>query len=138
LSRGRPYRKNDQAWVEQRNWQSVRRLIGYGRFDNKAAHELLGKLYPLLDLQMNFFRPLRKLVHKERQGAKLRKHYDEPHTPYQRLLAAGVLDPERQARIDSQLAQLNPAQLQRQIDALLRKVWQLADHKEGGSLANAG
>lgn len=85
LTRGRAYKKNDQAWVEQRNWQTVRRLIGYDRFDSKAAHELLARLYPLLDLQLNFFRPLRKLVHKERHGARLVKRYDAPRTPYQRL-----------------------------------------------------
>ena len=138
LSRGRAYRKNDQAWVEQRNWQSVRRQIGYGRYSSKPAHELLSKLYPLLDLQMNFFRPLRKLVAKERQGAKVSKHYDEPRTPYQRLVASGVLSALDQARIDQQLAALNPAELQRQIDQLLHKLWQLADQREGGSLANVG
>jgi transposase InsO family protein len=138
LTRGRAYKKNDQAWVEQRNWQTVRRLVGYGRLDSKAAHQLLGKLYPLLDLQMNFFRPLRKLTSKTRQGAKLLKCYDEPHTPYQRLLASGALSSQAQARIDRQLAQLNPAELQRQIDHLLRRLWQLENHLEGGSLADAG
>lgn len=138
LSRGRPYKKNDQAWVEQRNWQTVRRLVGYGRFDSKAAHDLLSKLYPLLDLQMNFFRPLRKLVSKERQGAKLVKRYDEPLTPYQRLLGCSALSPTAEAGIEARLARLNPAALQRQIDQLLRKLWQLDNRREGGSLANVG
>lgn len=138
LTRGRAYKKNDQAWVEQRNWQTVRRLIGYDRFDSKAAHELLARLYPLLDLQLNFFRPLRKLVHKERHGARLVKRYDAPRTPYQRLLASGALTPGHQARIEKQLALLNPAELQRQIDTLLRKLWQQANHTEGGRLVNAG
>lgn len=138
LSRGRAYRKNDQAWVEQRNWQSVRRLIGYGRYSSKQAYELLLKLYPLLDLQMNFFRPMRKLVAKERQGARVVKRYDEPRTPYHRLVASGALAEEDKARIDKQLEALNPAELQRQIDQLLHKLWQLTDHKEGGSLANVG
>lgn len=138
FSRGRPYKKNDQAWVEQRNWQSVRRLIGYGRYNSKPAYEILLKLYPLLDLQMNFFRPLRKLVSKQRQGAKVTKRYDEPRTPYQRLIASGVLSAADQARIDKQLEALNPAELQRRIEQLLRKLWQLADRVEGGSLANVG
>ena len=138
FSRGRPYKKNDQAWVEQRNWQSVRRLIGYGRYHSKAAYHLLRDLYPLLDLQMNFFRPLRKVVSKERQGARVSKRYDEPRTPYQRLVASGVLRAEDRDRIDQQLEALNPAELQRRIDRLLRKLWQLADHPEGGSLANVG
>jgi hypothetical protein len=138
LSRGRVYRKNDQAWVEQRNWQSVRRLVGYGRYDSRAAYELMLKLYPLLDLQMNFFRPLRKLAAKERQGARVSKRYDEPRTPYQRLLAFGALTSERQAKIDKQLEALNPAELQRRIERLLRELWQLADRQEGGSLAHVG
>ena len=72
---------------EQRNWQSVRRHVGYERYSSKAAYELLLKLYPLLCLQMNFFRPVRKLVSKERQGARVTKRYDAPMTPFQRLLA---------------------------------------------------
>jgi transposase InsO family protein len=138
FSRGRPYKKNDQAWVEQRNWQCVRRLVGYGRFSTKPAYELLLELYPLLDLQMNFFRPLRKLTGKARQGAKVIKRYDEPRTPYQRLVAAGALSEEDKARIEQQLQALNPAELHRRIEALLRRLWQQKDHKEGESLANVG
>lgn len=138
FSRGRPYKKNDQAWVEQRNWQSVRRVIGYGRYNTEAAYKLLLELYPLLGLQMNFFRPLRKLVAKQRQGAKVSKCYDEPRTPYQRLVASAVLTASDQARIDQQLDALNPAELQRRIDHMLRKLWRLADDQEGGSLANVG
>ncbi len=138
FTRGRPYRKNDQAWVEQRNWQSVRRLIGYGRYTSKLAYGLLLKLYPLLDLQLNFFRPLRKLGSKERQGARVTKRYDEPRTPYQRLVASGLLSPEEQARIDKRLEALNPAELQRRIEKLLRDLWRLTDQQEGGRLVNAG
>jgi len=130
-SRGRAYRKNDQAWVEQRNWQSVRRHVGYERYSTRAAYELLLKLYPLLCLQMNFFRPVRKLVDKERQGARVVKRYDEPQTPYQRLLAAAVLSEADQARIAKHLLALNPAELQRQIDQLLHQLWQQADGKMG-------
>jgi hypothetical protein len=138
FSRGRAYKKNDQAWVEQRNWHSVRRHVGYERYSSKAAYELLLKLYPLLELQMNFFRPVRKLVNKERQGAKVTKHYDEPLTPYQRLVASGILSEDTRARIDKQLQALNPAELQRRIDQLLRQLWAQADKRKKGSLANAG
>jgi transposase InsO family protein len=138
FSRGRPYRKNDQAWVEQRNWQSVRRNVGYDRYSSKAAYELLLKLYPLLCLQQNFFRPLRKLVSKERQGAKLTKHYDLPQTPYQRLIAAGALDEEALARSSELLAKLNPAELQRQIDRLLHRLYETVEPKKGESLASVG
>lgn len=136
-SRGRAYKKNDQAWVEQRNWQSVRRHVGYERYNTKEAYEILLKLYPLLSLQMNFFRPVRKLVNKQRQGAKLSKRYDEPATPYQRLVAAAVLDEVAREQIESQLLKLNPAELQRKIDRLLHQLYATADRK-GGSLAHAG
>jgi transposase InsO family protein len=138
FTRGRAYKKNDQAWVEQRNWQSVRRLVGYGRYQSKAAYELMLKLYPLVDLQTNFFRPLRKLMAKERHGASVSKCYDEPRTPYQRLVASGALRAEDQARIDKQLEALNPAELHRKIDQLLRKLWQMEDREEGGGLAHVG
>jgi hypothetical protein len=138
FTRGRPYKKNDQAWVEQRNWQSVRRYVGYDRYSTKAAYELLLKLYPLLCLQMNFVRPVRKLASKERQGAKVSKRYDEPSTPYQRLVSSGVLSEQAQARIDRQLQVLNPADLQRRIDQILRQLWSQADRWKGGSLVNVG
>ena len=138
LTRGRPYKKNDQAWVEQRNWQSVRRSVGYERYSTKAAYELLLKLYPLLCLQINFLRPLRKLVSKEREGAKVRKHYDEPRTPYQRLVASGVLSKQAQARMARLEQVLNPADLQRRIDQLLRQLWQQADRWKGGRPVSVG
>ncbi len=142
LSRGRPYKKNDQAWVEQRNWQSVRRHVGYERYSSQAAFDILNKLYPLLCLQMNFLRPVRKLIAKEREGAKLHKRYDEPRTPYQRLLASGVVDERTKPALEKQLTSLNPAALQRRIDQLLHQLWDLADRtpaeKEGGSLVSVG
>ncbi len=138
LTRGRPYKKNDQAWVEQRNWQSVRRSVGYERYSTKAAYELLLRLYPLLCLQMNFLRPLRRLVSKQRAGAKVSKHYDEPRTPYQRLVASGVLSEQAQAKLARLEQVLNPADLQRRIDQLLRQLWQQADHQKGGRLVSVG
>ena len=95
FTRGRPYRKNDQAWVEQRNGLLVRRLVGYDRYSSRAAWAVLQRLYGLLRLQHNFFRPVRKLLSKHRVGSKIRKRYDQPQTPAQRVLAAGVLTPEQ-------------------------------------------
>ena len=137
LSRGRPYKKNDQAYVEQRNWHSVRRHVGYQRYSSHAAYDLLLKLYPLLCLQMNFFRPVRKLVSKERQGAKVIKRYDDPATPYQRMMTAGSLSDEAKAKAAIQLEKLNPAELKRQIEDLLRKLWAQADGQKG-SIASVG
>jgi hypothetical protein len=125
FTRGRSYRKNDQAYVEQRNWLTVRRQVGYERYASKRAHALLGQLYPLLSLQLNFFRPIRKLVAKERVGARVVKRYDEPRTAYQRLLDSGALSLDARAEVERTLRRINPAKLQRRIDALLRQLWSL-------------
>ncbi|MBA4180765.1 MAG: hypothetical protein C0506_09275 [Anaerolinea sp.] len=123
---GRSYRKNDQAYVEQRNWLTVRRQVGYERLASRRAFTLLGQLYPLLSLQLNFFRPIRKLAAKERAGTRVLKHYDEPRTAYQRLLESGVLGEKARAEVDATLRRINPASLQRRIDTLLRQLWNLA------------
>ncbi len=97
FTRGRPYKKNDQAHVEQKNWSVVRRVVGYRRYTSRAAYEHLVQLYELLRLYVNFFQPIRKLVSKERVGAKVIKRYDEAATPYQRLAGHGK-GPQGQAR----------------------------------------
>ena len=81
LTRGRPYKKNDQAYVEQKNWSAIRRLVGYDRYNSKAAYAKLEEVCELVRLQQNYFQPLSKLVKKERVGAKVKRHYDEPRTP---------------------------------------------------------
>ena len=129
FTRGRSYRKNDQAYVEQRNWLTVRRQVGYDRLASKEAYALLGKLYPLLCLQLNLFRPIRKLAAKERLGARLVKRYDEPRTACQRLLESGVLTPMERQQLQLTLQSTNPAELQRQIDRLLRQLWRLGQQE---------
>ena len=130
LTRGRSYRKNDQAYAEQKNWLNVRRHVGYDRYNSKAAYAAFQQLYSLLRLQVNFFRPVRKLITKERHGAKLVKRYDQPMTPYQRLLATGALDDALRQALDRQFLSLNPAQLQRRIDLALRRLWSTAAHHQ--------
>lgn len=130
FTRGRGYRKNDQAYVEQRNWLGVRRLVGYERYSTRAAFEALQRLYTLLRLQLNFFRPVRKLVGKERRGPKVTKVYDTPRTPYQRLLESGILDETARQKLDQNLRAINPAELQRRIEAALRHLWSCTDRKE--------
>lgn len=130
LTRGRSYRKNDQAYVEQKNWLNVRRHVGHDRYNSKAAYAAFQQLYPLVCLHVNFFRPVRKLVAKERQGAKLLKRYDQPMTPYQRLLASDALNDAARQALDRQFLSLNPAQLQRRIDLALRHLWSTAAHHQ--------
>jgi len=129
-TRGRGYKKNDQAYVEQRNWLAVRRQVGYDRYNSHAAQEAMQRLYALLRLQLNFFRPLSKVISKERQGPRVTKRYDAPKTPYQRLLEAGILDEVTQAAMAEQLLNINPAQLQRKIELALRRLWNLTTRRE--------
>jgi hypothetical protein len=130
FTRGRSYRKNDQAYVEQRNWLTVRRTVGYGRLTSKQAYALLGQLYPLLCKQLNFFRPVRKLAAKERVGARVLKRYDEPRTAYQRVLESGVLTPEERDNLRREMAAINPAELHRRIDRILRELWQMGRQED--------
>lgn len=126
-TRGRPYKKNDQAWAEQRNWTAVRQLVGYDRYASQAALAQLGRLYPLVRDYLNFFQPVRKLTGKTRDGARVTKRYDTAATPYRRLLASGVLHAEQKARLDERYRRLNPARLKRDIDAALDLLWTLAE-----------
>lgn len=127
LTRGRPWRKNDQAYVEQRIWTVVRRFVGYDRYSSRAAYEQLGRLYELLGLYLNFFQPLSKVVSKIRHGARVTKRYDRAQTPYQRLIAAGILMPEQQAALDAQYLSLNPLHLRREIQETQTRLWKLAE-----------
>jgi len=126
FTRSRPYKKNDQAHVEQKNGSVVRRVVGYDRFRSKAALRALDHLYQLLRLHVNFFQPTCKLIDSQRQGAKVRKQYDRAQTPYQRLLAAGALSPSQQEALASYYPYLNPAQLCRQIEQAQQALWKLA------------
>jgi hypothetical protein len=130
FTRGRGYRKNDQAYVEQRNWLAVRRTVGYDRYSSKAALAALHRLYSLIRLQLNFLRPVRKLAGKERRGSRTYKLYDTPRTPYQRLLEAGVLSESNAGLLEVQFLAINPAELQRSIDRALRAVWACTERLE--------
>ncbi len=138
FTRGQPYRKNDQAWVEQRNGLLVRRLVGYDRYSSRAAWAVLQRLYALLRLQHNFFRPVRKLLSKRRVGSRVCKRYDAARTPYQRVLAAGGLAPEQQQALAAQLAALDPIALARDIQQTLDTLWKLAETRTPRQEASRG
>jgi hypothetical protein len=128
-TRSRPYKKNDQAHVEQKNWAAVRRLIGYDRYTTKAAYAVLEELHPLICDYTNFFQPLRKVIGKERHGAKVVKRFDRAQTPYQRLLASQVLAASEQQALAALYARLNPCRLLAAINAGLERLWPLADRE---------
>jgi len=127
MSRGRPHRKNDQAYAEQKNWAIVRRLIGYDRYSSRPAYEELRAFYRVLRLYWNCFQPLRKLVAKVRHGARVTKRYDRAQTPYQRLLASGILTDSQRQVLAAQYGQLNPVALRRELQEHLQRLWRLAD-----------
>lgn len=127
LTRGRPYKKNDQAYVEQSNWSMVRRRVGYDRYQSKPAYQQLERVCHLLSQWHNFFEPISKLVSKERVGAKVKKRYDQAQTPYQRLLTTGVLTPEKEKELKQQHEGLNPVQLRRDLEGALEDLWRLRE-----------
>lgn len=123
FTRSREYRKNDQAHVEQKNWSVVRRFVGYDRYEGTTALRKLEALYRVLRLYVNFFQPVQKLMTKERVGSKVRKRYDTAKTPYQRVLESEHVSEKSKQQLREQYAELNPAALLRQIEALQEDLW---------------
>ena len=111
FTRSRPYRKNDQAWVEQKNGSVVRRLVGYGRLQGREATAALARLYAVTRLYVNFFQPSFKLISKIREGSHVTKRYSTPATPCERLLASGCLDEARAASLRQLCSTLDPVAL---------------------------
>jgi hypothetical protein len=126
FTRCRPYKKNDQAYVEQKNWTAVRQVVGYERYEGEPACTALQALYQPLRLYLNFFQPVMVLVEKQRLGAQVKKRYDVPKTPYQRVLEASEIDAYTKERLRQLYDTLNPAELLRQIQRRQAALWQLA------------
>jgi hypothetical protein len=110
-TRSRPYHKNDQAWVEQKNGSVVRRLVGYRRLEGLAAAEALSRLYAASRLFVNFFQPSFKLLEKIRVGARVTKRYHPPATPCARLLASSAISDTTKERLREVGASLDPLRL---------------------------
>jgi hypothetical protein len=125
FTRSRPYKKNDQAYVEQKNWSIVRQLVGYERYESASAYQALQALYEVIRRYINFFQPSMKLVAKERVGSKVKKRYDKAKTPYQRVLESERVTQESKARLRQQYATLNPVALLRQMQRLQAVLWKL-------------
>lgn len=129
MSRSRPYKKNDNAWIEQKNWTHVRKVAGYRRMDSQAEFDLLGELYAAVRLYKNFFQPAMKLVQKVRDGGKIRRKYDKPRTPYQRVMESGQISGAAQKRLQQQYEALNVAALRRQVESLRNRLFDLIEGK---------
>jgi hypothetical protein len=122
LTRSRAYKKNDQAWVEQKNGAVVRRMVGYGRLEGNAAVAVLAELHESARLYVNFFLPSFKLISKSRDRAKVAKKYDTPATPYERLLANDRVTDEQKKHLRETFAGLDPILLLNRIRATQYKI----------------
>lgn len=122
FTRSRPYKKNDQCFIEQKNWDVVRKTIGYARLDTWEQLGILNSVYDLLALYQNYFQPSRKLIDKVRVGAKVKKQYDDAKTPAQRLLACEDLPDETRSRLEKAMNDLNPAEIKRQMTSMIKSL----------------
>ena len=127
FTRCRPYRKNDQAWVEQKNGSIVRRMVGYRRFEGLEAAATLAHLYARVRLFVNFFQPSFKLAEKTREGAQVRKRYHPPATPCQRLLADARTPAAVRDRVMALKAGLDPVRLLAEIRIAQQRLVTIAD-----------
>ena len=126
FTRCRPYRKNDQCHVEQKNGSIVRRVVGYDRYEGMVACRILSQLYQKLRLYVNFFQPSLKLLYKERHGSRVTRKYNEAQTPCQRLLASGEVAESVKAVLRAQYPGLDPVALLIEIERLQNQFWQQA------------
>lgn len=129
LSRSRPYHKNDNRFVEQKNHSLVRVFFGTARFDTRAHQGLLDALYEQMWLYYNFFQPVLHLIEKERRGEgsemRYRRKWDGAQTPFARICAAGVVDRRTQVRLTAMRDQMNPRQLRHEIYRLRDQLFDL-------------
>ncbi|HEX2271949.1 MAG TPA: hypothetical protein VHH35_20570, partial [Pyrinomonadaceae bacterium] len=126
FTRSRPYRKNDNCYVEQKNYTIVRRHVGYQRLAGAEQLALVNQLYEHLRLYANYFQPVMKLKHKERHGSQVKKTYELAQTPYQRLQQSPHLAAATKRQLQAEYAHLNPAELKRQIERLQEKLLKTA------------
>jgi hypothetical protein len=129
LTRSRPYKKNDQAWVEQKNGAIIRKLVGYGRLEGADATVALAELHNVARLYINFFQPSFKLKSKEREGSKVTKKYHAPATPCDQLLADERVTRSVKENLRQLFATLDPVQLLKQIRDAQRKLVDLEPEK---------
>ena len=131
FTRSRPYYKNDNAHIEQKNWTNIRQYLGYQRFDNPELVPLLNNLYTSeWNDYFNFFIPSIKLIAKRRDGAKIKKQYDKPKTPYQRVMASPYVSEQTKAKLKARFESLNPFELQKRMFNKIKTIITLANGGE--------
>lgn len=129
MSRSRPYQKNDNCWVEQRNWSHVRKVAGYRRLDTAGELAILRELYQSVTVYKNFFQPTIKLVEKVRVGGKIHRKYDEPRTPFQRVMESGQISETAGKRLQARYEALNVVVLHKRIEELRDRLFAATEAK---------
>ncbi|HHD92145.1 MAG TPA: hypothetical protein ENL06_00795 [Candidatus Portnoybacteria bacterium] len=131
-SRSRPYHKNDNCFIEQKNSTRIRQVIGYLRYDTQEELDCLNDLYRNeLRLYKNFFQPVIKLKSKERIGGQIKRKYDKAKTPYRRLIESDQISKEEKEKLIATYHSLNPAELKRTIDKKLDNLYRIYQKKKG-------
>jgi hypothetical protein len=138
LSRSRPNKKNDNCYVEQKNFDTIRKLVGYARYSSQAMLETLNELYTVHGLLLNFFYPSQKLIAKTRIGSRIQKTYDEPRCPADRLLAHPAIAESVKRSVRSKRRTLDPLALSRRADALTDRLINLLAERHTSVLQEAG
>lgn len=134
FTRSRPNKKNDNCFVEQKNWTHVKKFVGYLRYDTKAEQDILNDLYGNeLRLYKNFFQPVIKLASKERVGGRIKRKYGKAQTPYRRAMESGEVSEKTKQELKRVYQSLNPAQLKRTIDAKLDVLYKVYQKKNSSS-----
>lgn len=137
FSRSRPYGKNDNCFVEQKNSTHVRKIVGHQRYDTKKELDILNELYGVLSLYKNFFQPIIPLKTKERIAGKLKRTYGPAKTPYQNVMKSARIPQQKKEQLKKVYLQLNPAELKRQIREKQNQLFKLKTIKEQEQLKAA-
>lgn len=124
FTRSRPYQKNDGAHIEQKNWTTIRKNLGYTRIETKEKVDLVNELYrgPLSDY-INFFLPSMRCIERKRVGSKIIKKFDKAKTPYQRIIESDDISQETKNVLDKKYRKLNPVVLRKEIDRIKKKIF---------------
>jgi len=131
ITRSRASRKNDNAYIEEKNWTHVRKVFGYLRYDTHEKLAIMNDLYHNeLRQYKHFFQPVMKLQSKERIGGKVKRRYDVAGTPYQRLIESNQMPPGVEEELRGIYLSLNPAKLKRNVDAKLVKLYKAYEEKK--------
>jgi hypothetical protein len=133
LSRSRPYHKNDNCWIEQKNSSHVRRTLGHYRYDTKQELKLINDTYADLRIYKNFFQPITKLISKERIGGHIKRKYEKAKTPYRRVIEDKSISETYKNNLRGIYASQNPAALKRNIDEKIKLLKQIYDAKQNKS-----